>query len=163
MTFVAGPHDPNAHDTLTACVLDLSAELARAREALSRVTAAAAGLASRLPDPGAEAQAAIYLARIELSRLDGAHRGPFAWTPIEAAPASIWDGREVLLWLRAPYGRPAILRWSAKYGCWLDGEWLEDGDELCGTGALVPSHAAEIVGPEADRALFPAELEDVEA
>ena len=157
MTFIAGPHDPNAYDVPTSLVHSLTAELARMREALARVTDAASCLVARLPDPGPEAAAAIYLASIELRRAEASFDGAIAWTPIAAVPPRIRDGRKVLLWLPAPDGRPALSRWSAKSGTWLEGDDLEEGEDICGTGAPVPSHYAEILAPEGDRALVAAE------
>lgn len=68
------------------------------------------------------------------------------WTPIELLPPELQDGREVLLWLRAPYDRPALRRWSRRWGAWLKPDCNEEEVGCC-TSRLLPSHYAAVTAP----------------
>lgn len=71
------------------------------------------------------------------NRLQAPVREVPVWLPIEGAPK---DGREVLLWLPAPYNRIAKARWFDLWENWQEGEFPSDNDEYCGIGSKLPTH-----------------------
>lgn len=69
------------------------------------------------------------------------------WKPIAEMPPEFKDGREVLLWLRAPYSQFVVRCWSKLWGGWLEPGYSEEEAEGC-TGCLVPIAYAEVTPPE---------------
>lgn len=59
------------------------------------------------------------------------------WKPIETAPK---DGREILLWLPAPYSRVEKAHWFEIWGNWQSCDFIEPTDEYCGIGSELPTH-----------------------
>lgn len=73
------------------------------------------------------------------------------WQPIETAQ-SVKDGREVLLWLGAPWSKIEKARWYAPWNNWQTGTIPADPareDELYGIGSAVPTHWRPLPAPPA--------------